>query len=319
MSINKVTEKYLTIPLFSACQIESEGDKNFSFFTGCIDSSLSEKITHKTLFDLASLTKALFIAPVYYKLFYDKEISPLDTLDKFLPEMNHSIPVQDLLSHRSGFPAWLPFFEKERISQKNSKTEIIKRINETINDNLPVYSDLNFILLGFLLENLFKKNLNEIWSSFLNEISPSSKIIFNPKEKCVKTGFSKPRQKICDSEVEDDNCWYLFGKAGHSGLFSSAKDIVTYLKNLLSKEFFISNISEGIGFDRITLLPSNYGTKPNQNIRGHLGYTGTAFAIDIKKRNIAVLLTNRTHIKDDENSKRLIKEYRSAIFDELLN
>lgn len=319
MNIENVTEKYLNFPLFSASQVVSKGKTDTSLFQGYLDNSNSVKITEKTLFDLASLTKAIFTVPVYYKLFHEKEINASDSIDKFLPEIDHNISLRRLLSHTSGFPAWLPFYEKEKISKEASKAEIIKRINETETSNPPVYSDLNFILLGFILEKIFKKSLTEIWKTFLNDFFPYRKIIFNPNEKCVCTGYSKPRKKICNSEVEDDNCWYLFGEAGHAGLFSSANDIALYLKELLSKEFFISNISEGLGFDGITVLPSNYGTKPNQNLRGHLGYTGTAFAIDIKTDNIAVILTNRTHIKDDEESKMLIKKYRSAIFDKILN
>lgn len=283
-------------------------------------------VTTTTLFDLASLTKALFTAPLCYLLFHRGVFSPDDTLDRFFTGQR-PVSLVRLLTHTSGYPAYREFFrnapDEPYERRRNRVLEQIAAIEEI---EPPVYSDLNFILLGFILEKVYGARLDTILFSFLGEIGfPPGQILFATrpllKQHTAATMFSQVRGRICHGEVEDENCWYLGSAAGHAGLFASAATVATYLMTLCSKTWFISAIEHlgAPGFDRPTSSDSHYGRNAHARMLGHLGFTGTAFLLDCEKGRCAVVLTNRTHPDPEkENWRERIKAVRRELFDTLL-
>lgn len=290
---------------------------------GTFDFESAEKINDSTQFDLASLTKAILAVPVFYSLFASKKLAPDNEISSFFGDSGRNISLYELLSHTSGFPAWLPFYElvPAEKSLKERKKEVEKIIFEhKTSGKTKCYSDLNYILLGFILEKIFNKPLDMIFENFNKINGLNSRLTFNPENATPKTAFSEMRNAFPERSVEDENSWFLGGKTGHAGLFGSAAEVVGYFDNLLKTQWFfpVAQKLGFAGFDRPEGEDSNYGKSANPKSFGHLGFTGTAFLIDPDKKTIAALLTNSTHPDPDKpERKERIKKVRQRFFDEV--
>lgn len=283
-------------------------------------------VTARTMFDLASLTKALFTAPACYLLFDRGLARPDDTLDLFFPGQR-PVPLLRLLNHTSGYPAYLEFFRDETAKRYDDRrAAVLARIAALPGIEPPVYSDLNFILLGFVLEKVLSEPLDAVWGELLDEANfPQGEIVFAKrpllKQHTAATMFSTVRGRVCHGEVEDENCRYLGAMAGHAGLFGAAGSVASYLMKLLDKPWFRTRIDllGGAGFDRPRGIDSHYGRTAHARTVGHLGFTGTAFLLDPEKGRAAVVLTNRTHTDPDkEHWRDRIKSVRRELFEVLL-
>ncbi len=283
-------------------------------------------VTENTMFDLASLTKALFTAPVFYFLFSRGKVRPDDTLDRFFPDQR-PVTLLRLLNHTSGYPAYREFFrnDSEEIYEKR-RDSVLAQIAAIPTIEPPVYSDLNYIVLGFILEKVWEARLDLVLHDFLDMVGfPLGHMLFavRPllKQHCAATMFSSVRGHICHGEVEDENCWYLGSAAGHTGLFATAGTVACYLMRLLEQPWFRDAVEKlgAPGFDRPEGTDSHYGQNAHARMLGHLGFTGTAFLLDPERGKAAVVLTNRTHSDPDkENWRERIKAVRRELFDTLL-
>ena len=315
-------EENITSGLYSAFQFAIS--KNGAFSCGCcgtFDFDSGEKICGLTQFDLASLTKAVVTVPVFYSLIAAEELRPDEKISRFFGDCGRNVTVYELLSHTSGFPAWLPFYElvpAEKTSEERKK-EVIKIIFEhETSVRTKCYSDLNYLLLGFILEKIFSQPMDVIFENFKKINSLNSGITYSPKEKTPKTAFSKLRNAFPEKNVEDENSWFLGGRTAHAGLFGSASEVVNYFDGLLKTQWFLP-VAQKLGFagfDRPEGDDSNYGKSADPESFGHLGFTGTAFLIDPDKKTIAALLTNSTHPTPDKpERKNRIKKIRQRFFD----
>jgi len=292
-------------------------------FSGNYDFENIEKITDKTCFDLASLAKVIFTAPVIYEMIYKRILSPDEKIAKYFNVSGCDITVLELLSHTSGLPAWFPFYEmvENERTVKERKNKVAEIIFRNINsDKSKCYSDLNYILLGFIIEKIAGKPLDAVFEDFKKANGLNFKISFSPDELTPLTAFSNLRNSFPAMSVEDENCWFLGGKCGHAGLFANSASVVQYFHKLLNLDWFL-NICESLdyaGFDRPEGSDSNYGKKAGDSFIGHLGFTGTAVLINPGKKTVAALLTNCTHPNPEKPlRKERIKKCRQMFFDEV--
>lgn len=317
-------QKNIDSGLYSAYQYASF--KNGAFSCGCdgtFDFDSTGKINNSTQFDLASLTKAMVTVPLFYDLFSSRKLSENENISSFFSGFKGDITILELLSHTSGFPAWLPFYElvPAEKSLEERKKEVTRIIFEhKTADKTKCYSDLNYILLGFILEKFFSLPIDDVFENFMKNNNLNFNLTFSPREKTPKTAFSKLRGAFPEREVEDENSCFLGGITGHAGLFGSALDVVRYFENLLKTSWFvpIARKFDFAGFDRPEGKDSNYGKYAKKRYFGHLGFTGTAFLIDPETKTIAALLTNSTHPTPDKpERKERIKRVRQQFFDTL--
>ncbi len=310
---------------FSAVQTVCSGQNSTTlYYAGHTAESKTTPLSARTLFDLASLTKALFTVPAVYRLFEAKQLTPNTAVHDFFPSLHPRITVYSLLTHTAGLPAWKPFYKivEPHDSYEQKKQKIIKNIALFTPDFSKRYSDLTFLLLGFLLETITEQPLNSLFEKLKQEICPSSNLTFAAqplsKAKCVATSYSDVRKMVCHGVVEDENCYALGGVTGHAGLFGSAKDVADWISALLRTPWFTRWFAKtnGAGFDVPEGEHSSYGTHTPADAVGHLGFTGTAFLLSPKEQQIGVILTNRTHKNSEKHQwKQRIKSVRQAFFD----
>lgn len=288
-----------------------------------------QKVTLDTVFDLASLTKPLATAPALIRLIQENKISfdtrVADVLPLFSANDKADIRVINLLCHNSGLPAYRPYYKTLRnLSEKKSlfalKTLVLNEPLVNPVGEKVVYSDLGFMILGWIIEELagisldryivekvYKPlHLNDLFFISGNKYAHSGRV-FAATEECPW------RKKIISGEVHDDNAWVVGGVAGHAGLFGTIADVHGVLKEYLLTyndstkgnffdpvvlDVFLSeynNTGRTPGFDMPAAINSSSGDMFSKNSVGHLGFTGTSFWMDLDSDIIIILLTNRVN------------------------
>lgn len=333
--------------------------KSFGHFT--YDSTSSEVENH-SVYDLASLTKIMGTTLAIMKLVEEKKIKLKDKLSFYLPFLKgtnkEKILIQDVLLHQAGLIPFIPFYKKtitndsirntyfsqvktELFSVKvadslYTKASIENEIFETIaasdlgEKGKYVYSDLGFILLRKLVENVtnktFERYLNEqfYWPLQLSSMGfkPSQRL---PKNWIAPTEYDSVfRRQLVHASVHDQAAALLGGVSGHAGLFANASDVAVIMQMLLNKgsyngkTYFKSSTIDlftrrfekkgsrrGLGFDKPETdlnKVSPCGLQCTPSTFGHTGFTGTCTWADPDKELVFVFLSNRIH-PDAENKK----------------
>lgn len=317
-----------------------------------------EKIAARieTIYDLASLTKPLVTGLLCAKLVESGEIGLSDKISKYFSEFDTSekreISIENLLTHTSGFLAWKPFYLEENSprvyeavylgeSDKTINDFVLKKIVETplensINSKV-VYSDLNFLTLGFLVEKLYDADLQNVFVSeaitkldltrtfiggldtLRREIAASEFGNEFEKQICIEQGYeirtprSAFRNRMVWGEVHDGNCYFMRGVSGHAGLFSTAEETFKIAQQFLANqtsllkpetcELFRTNFTKGlnearsVAFQLAATPDSTASDALAKDSFGHLGFTGTSLWIEPETERIFILLTNRTHAR----------------------
>ncbi|RXJ02546.1 class A beta-lactamase-related serine hydrolase [Anaerobacillus alkaliphilus] len=279
------------------------------------------------IFDVASITK-IFTSTIILRLIAEKKLSLETKVSTFFPSLEsvstNCITVYHLLTHTSGFPAWYPFYtvpEAEDFLAPILKVKSFPDPGEKIE-----YSDLNFILLGKIIEFIEEAQLNEVvkeklvvplqlnTTCYLPDASLKDRIV--PTE--VGNQFEKElvkvrnlhyhgwREELIWGEVHDGNSHYAFrGVSGHAGIFSTVIDVAklakSYLISLKHEDTFLSyelaknsiqrhvmGENEGRGLGWVVDFNGINGF-------GHTGFTGTSLWVVPEKELIMVLFTNRVH------------------------
>src|SRR5688572_2497056 len=110
-----------------------------------------------TIFDLASLTKVLSTTPLLMRLVERGGVGLDDPVAQYLQTWRgndrEAVTIRDLLSHSSGLPAYQPYYRtlrgRDAIEQAIAATPL-----EYPPDTKSIYSDLGFMLLGFILADV---------------------------------------------------------------------------------------------------------------------------------------------------------------------
>lgn len=375
-------------------------NKAFGTLSGGMKSS---KVTTNTIYDLASVTKAVATTPAVMhlvgtgKLKLDNKVS--DYLQEFTDSEVGNIRVRDLLLHQSGLPAginfytdliipnsyqgalirykpfdegvrlvgnaWgnpnfsfdptyistqqdeehpLPFASGLYLSHKFREKMIQRLANTNVRENKRYkYSDLNFILLQFIVERISKMSLDTFVAQYiLNPIG--AKLYYNPIDRGIKAENIAPAQKdlflrkqIVRGYVDDETAACLGGVSGNAGLFGSAEELGKICQLLIQqgiwedKQILPKGIvklfttqtnarhSRFLGFDRQRPQGNSpTATSASLSTYGHLGFTGTCFWIDPEQELIFIFLSNRTYPNRNNNklsTRRIRPELHELVYE----
>lgn len=277
-----------------------------------------EPMTLDTVFDLASLTKVIVTTTAVMQLVEQGKVRLNDPMAKYLPEFaqngKEDITVRQLLTHYSGLDPDLDL----KTTWEGKETAYKMAFAETPEDapgSKFSYSDINFIVLGALVERVSGEALDEY----------SARHIFVPL-KMLRTRFVPPaawRAKIAPTQydeldhmlwgvVHDPTARRMGGVAGHAGLFSTGDDLAKFAQALLNGGGGILSalsvekmtqpeqppsapVLRGFGWDIDSPFSSNRGDLLPVGGYGHTGFTGTSMWIDPTTQTYIILLTNAVH------------------------
>lgn len=282
-----------------------------------------EGMTWDTLFDMASLTKVLITAPAIMQL-YERGLVQLDTpVCHYLPEFSgqgkQDITARQLLTHYSGLPPDLdlstPWIGRNTAIHTAFSCIPIHPAGEQF-----VYSDINFILLGLIVEKLSGLTLQDYATQNILKPLGLKRTFFTPTPALYST--IAPTQydekgTLLRGIVHDPTTRRMGGVAGHAGLFSCADDMTHYAIALLNKragrsspfplkaETLVMMSSpqqpagktdqRGLGWDIATHYSTPRGDYFPVGSFGHTGFTGTSLWLVPQTDSFVLILTNRVH------------------------
>lgn len=295
--------------------------------------------TLHTLFDLASLTKVLVTMPMAMRA-VESGALPLDTRiatrsAAWRGEDRASATVTHLLEHAAGLTAHLPFY-RDHIGRADVEHAIGTLPLEYDVGRRSIYSDLGFMLLGWMLEDALHVHAAAFLATLARELETPTLQFVPPaslRDRIAPTGTSQWRGRLLVGEVNDDNCAMLGGISGHAGAFGTVVDVGAWarawLRGLargdapfgppaLQRRFMqksaVPGSSRALAWD--TMLPtSSCGTRLSADAVGHTGFTGTSLWIDHQRDLYIVLLTNRVH---PDASNQAILGVRRAVHDAVI-
>jgi CubicO group peptidase (beta-lactamase class C family) len=291
-----------------------------------------------TIFDLASLTKILSTAPLLMRAIEQGALGLGDRVADHVAEWRgpdrESVTLRDLLSHSAGLPAHRHYY-RELTGIDDFRRAITSEPLEYAPGTRSVYSDLGFMLIGFILGR--ERTLADRFDALRSEIAPADDLQFHPPPgwvaRTAPTEIDWWRGRLLRAEVHDENTFALGGAAGHAGLFGTAAAVGSMARHVLQvlggrtgafraetmREFITRRPgvpgSRALAWD--TMMPtSSCGTLMSPISFGHTGFTGTSLWIDPERGLYVVLLTNRVH---PTRANTAIQNVRRALHDAVMS
>ena len=290
-----------------------------------------EPMTEDTIFDLASLTKVVATTTSVMQLVEKGAIRLSDPVSKFIPEFARygkgTITIRHLMTHVSGLRPDL-----ELDAEFSGGKEAIRRAIEEVPIARPgerfIYSDINFFLLGDIVERVSGVRLDRYGAAhifgplgmkdtmFLPRPSLARRIA--PTERCLPLAWpcSAPDAPFLRGIVHDPTARRMGGVAGHAGLFSTAADLSRFCRMLLgggrlgdARILSAATVARmtspatppgmadvrGLGWDIDSVYSSTRGELFPIGSYGHSGFTGTSLWLDPHSKSYVIFLSNRVH------------------------
>ncbi|MFE0367951.1 serine hydrolase [Streptomyces tendae] len=277
-----------------------------------------------TVFDLASISK-LFTSILAVQQLERGALELEAPVASYLPDFGRAgkrdVTVRHLLTHTSGFRAWIPLYSAPTYEAK------VQLVYDEAPVNAPgtayLYSDLNMISLQLVLEQVTGRTLDVLLREEITAPLGLGRTRYNPpaswRPRIAATEDARKPWSGLDrglvwGEVHDENAFSLGGVAGHAGVFSSAWDLAVLGRTLLnggsygrarilrpeSVELMFTDFNtdfpgdeHGLGFE---LYQHWYmGAMATPRTAGHTGFTGTSLVLDPTTDSFLVVLGNSVH------------------------
>jgi CubicO group peptidase (beta-lactamase class C family) len=294
-----------------------------------------------TLWDLASLTKIVGTTAAVMRLVEDRRVDLNAPVAGYLPRFTgggkERVTVRQLLDHTSGLPSYVEFFRLA--PTRDSAIALLYRTPlRRPPGTAAEYSDLNFMLLGLLVESVSGESLEGFVAQAVLEPVGMSSTGYRPgdslAQRTAPTGQWRGHPVCC--RVNDQNAARLGGAAGHAGLFSTGSDLARYARLWMNdgvldgrrvfnaatvRQFLTPDSSAAtrlLGWERPDPKhrdDSAYGHLISAHAFGHTGWTGTLLWIDPDRDLFLILLVNRSYGPRMGHSIRALRAVRGALAD----
>ena len=257
-------------------------------YLGEANPEIGEQTCQGLVYDLASVSKVVGVGTVLTFLWHQGELDIEKSVTEFLPDSDYpDITIRQLLTHSTDLDPFI--INRDQLNAEELK-EAMFHLNRR-EKRAFLYSDVHFLLLGFLLENYFEKDLAQILQEQVFDPWKMKETQFGPVSSAVPTVRGQKAGVVHDPKAR------LLGKhAGSAGLFSTVKDLKIFLEHYLQDDF-----ADGLSQNFSDL--SDKERSLAWNLEGdwldHTGYTGTFIMWNRKKQETAIFLSNRTYEKDE--------------------
>jgi uncharacterized protein YbbC (DUF1343 family)/CubicO group peptidase (beta-lactamase class C family) len=278
-----------------------------------------EAMTLDTVFDCASLTKVIATTTAIMQLWEQGKFRMNDPVAKYIPEFaqngKQDITIRQLLVHYSGLPEDL-----DLVTKWGGKDAAYRMAFELAPERPPgaafVYSDINFIVLGALVERLSGESLDQYAQRHIFGPLGMKETRFLPPsswEPRIAPTEEDENHRLLRAVVHDPTARRMGGVAGHAGVFSTADDLAIFAQALLDggrgvltpptiakmtapQQPVNGTTLRGFGWDIDSPFSTNRGELLPVGSFGHTGFTGTSLWIDPTTKTYIVLVTNAVHM-----------------------
>jgi len=293
----------------------------------------SEAMTTDTIFDVASLTKCMVTGVAMTQLIEQRKIGLDEPVVKILPEFaangKAAITIRELLTHTSGLREDLDLTHEWQGRETAYRMAMQERPLHAPGTHFS-YSDINYIVLGFVVEKISGLSLDEY----------AARNIFAPLG-MTETRYLPPaewRPRIAPTERDEQGRWLrgvvhdptaqrMGGVAGHAGVFSTVDDLAKFADEMLGAGKVLTpqalrmmttpqqpksvagDVERGLGWDIRSAFSAPRGELFGATSFGHTGFTGTSIWIDPASRSYVILLSNAVH----PNGKRMPGALRAKV------
>jgi CubicO group peptidase (beta-lactamase class C family) len=214
---------------------------------------------------------------------------------------------------------------KQYVLEKICQTDVIYNPGENCK-----YSDLGFILLGYMVENISGTTLDQYCHEKIFSPLKMSRTFFRNHGEVLREGDYAAtercewRRRIICGEVHDENAYAMGGIAGHAGLFSTIDEVYTFMSTLrqcyeghenfipkpivqqfFSRQHIPKHSTRALGWDTPSERGSSGGTLLSKTSVGHTGFTGTSIWFDLDRKLLMLLFSNRIH--PSRNNQKFLK------------
>ena len=291
-----------------------------------------------TLYDLASLTKVVATTPAIMLLVQRGEVQLDRPVQDYLPDFQgqgkERVTVRNLLSHTSGLRADIPLYKDAKDPAAARRLVMAEPLRWPPGRRV-VYSDLNAMLLGWIVEAVSGEPLDRFTREQVFGPAGMTQTRYLPPRALwrrtapVSTWHGTPVM----GHVFDQNAAKLGGVSGHAGLYSTGMDLARYAQiwlrggrtvqcrpvlqpDLVSLFARRAAGDRALGWEmRDTTGSDNAGTLMSATTYGHTGYTGTSLWIDPQRGLFVVLLTNRVNAPRARRPITQLKRIRGLVAD----
>lgn len=300
-----------------------------------------EPMTEDTIFDMASLTKSLITATAVMQLYEQGRFRLNDPIADYLPEFavngKQDITIRQLLTHYSGLPPDVPLKDPWAGKQEGFRL-VFASVPLTPPGVQFRYSDINYIVLGALIEKISGLTLDQYAKLHIAQPLGLKHTRFLPpvgwRSRIAPTQYEQPGVML-RGLVHDPTARRMGGAAGHAGLFSTANDVAVYAQNLLDRlggrasHFPLRRITlkkmtlpgepatgtalRGLGWDIESPFSTNRGELFPVGSFGHTGFTGTSLWIDPTSDTYVIVLSNAVHPNGPTGISALRAEIANAV------
>lgn len=287
---------------------------------GQLDSADLTRPDDRTVWDMASLTKVIGTTSAIIQLVSEGRVALDSPVVRYLPEWKAEgadrVTVRQLLSHSGGLQAGRLFYK-----EASTSTEATEQLFHTAPDTLPgvryKYSDIGFLLLGKLVEDVTGERLDSYDRKHVFGPAGMRDTRYLPPRKWLPriapTEQDPWRGRKVRGEVHDENAVRFGGVAGHAGLFSTGRDMARFARMYLS----FGRLDGAQILDSATIVEFTAVQNPSLSHRalgwetpngtnsagsllsahafGHTGFTGTSIWMDPDRNLFVILLTNRVN------------------------
>jgi len=278
-----------------------------------------EPATLDTVWDMASLTKPVATATSIWILVDRGRIDPDQPVSRYLPDFKggdrDKVTVRHLLTHTSGLPAGNSL-EHYKAGKAAARARLCSTALQAAPGAKFTYSDLGFILLGWMVEDVSSQPLDMFARDNIFKPLGMTDTGYKPTEalkaRCAATGAEG--DTWLKGRVHDPRANLMGGVAGHAGLFSTGPDMARYARMVLNKGELdgarimsagtlarmvrpedVPGGKRAPGWDSRTGYSTQRGAHLSDSAIGHGGFTGTSMWIDPERDLFIVLLATRLH------------------------
>ena len=239
------------------------------------------------LYDLASVSKVVGVGTVLIFLLQAGKIELDAPLKCYYPAVaDETLTIRQLVTHTSGIDPYIP--HRDELDEAGLR-EAINQIRVTDQKDFH-YTDINLILLGFMLEEIYGQSLGQIFQQQVFEPWQMKGTGFGPVDGAVPTVKGQPA-----GIVHDPKARVLGVHTGSAGLFSDLTDLQMFLQHYLEDDF-AANLTQNLSPSKPRSIVWNL---EDEDWLDHTGYTGPFIMVNRKAQKAAIFLTNRTYLYDD--------------------
>ena len=278
-----------------------------------------EPMTVDTIFDLASLTKVMATTSCVMRLVQLGQVKLNDPVAKYIPEFAHNgkddVTVRQLLTNYSGLRPDLDLKQYwSGLEEGYTRANAEKLMNPP--GSVFVYSDINFVVLGELVQRVGGMPLDQYAQTYIfGPLGMTSTRFLPPadwKPRIAPTERDERTGQMLRGVAHDPTARRMGGVAGDAGLFSTADDVAKFAQALLNggapvfSPWIVEKMTtpqqppnltdvRGLGWDIDSPFSSNRGELLPVGSFGHTGFTGTSLWIDPHTQTYVILLANSIH------------------------